>query len=155
MNDAECVGSYRRPMAGRSGRHSETSRRTSVATLGRAPLTRVLRCAGLLAVAVVAANSEPAAATGERSPVTAMVSRAVPTRAEPGAAGHRRSGRFAPVARLRAGASVVPSNRSRWFEWPARGTPMYQRAARMARHGDPEARMFVGGESDINPFDAG
>jgi hypothetical protein len=39
------------------------------------------------------------------------------------------------------------------FAWPSHATSTYRRAARMARHGDPEARMFVGGESDINPFD--
>jgi hypothetical protein len=64
-----------------------------------------------------------------------------------------RGGRFASIAPLRAGAPVARSNRSRVFAWPSHATSTYRRAARMARHGDPEARMFVGGESDINPFD--
>jgi hypothetical protein len=64
-----------------------------------------------------------------------------------------RSGRFASNAPLRAGAPVASSNRSRVFAWPSHATSTYRRAARMARHGDPEAGMFVGGKSDINPFD--
>jgi hypothetical protein len=60
--------------------------------------------------------------------------------------------RTASIAPLRASAPVVPSDGAR-FAWPSRGTRAYQRAARMARHGDPEARTFVRGESDVNPFD--
>jgi hypothetical protein len=55
---------------------------------------------------------------------------------------------------LRAGGPVVPSHRSRLFVWPSHRTSTYRHAARMARHGDPEAQMFVSGASDINPFDA-
>jgi hypothetical protein len=68
-------------------------------------------------------------------------------------AGQRRDGRFSPLVPLRASAHAVPATRDR-FAWPTQGTATYQRAARMARHGDPEAQSFVGSRSDINPFDA-
>jgi hypothetical protein len=100
---------------------------------GTASPAGVLPFFGLLAVAMVVANSGWGVAEG-RSALPAPP--------------------FPSVAPLRAGTPVGPVNRSRLFAWPSHGTSTYQRAARMARHGDPEARMFVGGESDVNPFDA-
>ena len=61
------------------------------------------------------------------------------------------SRRLAPRVLLRAS---VLSRSSRSFVWPTHGTATYKRAAGMASHGDPEARSFVSGRSDVNPFDA-
>lgn len=58
---------------------------------------------------------------------------------------------FAPQP---ARARVVSRHSDRLFVWPTQGTSTFQRAARMARHGDPEAQSFVSGLSDINPFGA-
>jgi hypothetical protein len=68
--------------------------------------------------------------------------------------GRTRDRRFAPRVFLRANAPAVPATGNRVFVWPTHGTATYQRAARMALHGDPEAQSFVSGRSDINPFDA-
>ncbi len=68
-------------------------------------------------------------------------------------AGRTRHRRFAP-RRVPLRASV-PANSSRFFfVWPTLGTSTYERAAGMARHGDPEAQSFVSGQSDVNPFGA-
>jgi hypothetical protein len=69
-------------------------------------------------------------------------------------AGRTRTRRLAPRVFLRAGAPAVPATGNHVFVWPTHGTATYQRAARMALHGDPEAQSFVSGQSDINPFDA-
>jgi hypothetical protein len=69
-------------------------------------------------------------------------------------AGRTRTRRLAPRVFLRAGAPAVPATGNHVFVWPTHGTATYQRAARMALHGDPEAQGFVSGQSDINPFDA-
>ena len=119
----------------------------SMAKLGTASRSGVLTFLRLLAVVVVA-NSWFGDVSEGRSAVTGQASRAVAARAEHKGVGRMRNGRSA----LHASAPVVPFNSS-LFAWPSRGTPTYQRAVRMARHGDPEARMFVGGETDINPFD--
>jgi hypothetical protein len=66
-------------------------------------------------------------------------------------AGRTHDRRSAPRVPLRAS---VPSNSNRVFVWPTHGTSTYKRAAGMASHGDPEAKSFVSGRSDINPFDA-
>jgi hypothetical protein len=124
----------------------------SVATFGKASFSGVLAFLGLLAVFMVA-NSGFSDLTDGRRYVTGQVSREVSMRGQRSDVGHVRHRRFAPIAPLRASARVVPSNSSRLFAWPTYGTSTYQRAARMARHGDPEARRFVGRESDVNPFD--
>jgi hypothetical protein len=123
----------------------------SVAKLGTASLSRVIPFLGLLVVVLVSSGFGDIAE--RRSAVTGQVSRAVSVRADRNDVGHVHPRRSASTAPLRASAPVVSSNRSRSFVWPSRRTPTYQRAVRMARHGDPEARKFVGGESDINPFD--
>jgi hypothetical protein len=152
VNDAERVASYRRVMVCRGGKHSEgCPGGLSMAKLGTASRSGVLRFLGLLAVVVVA-NSWFGGVSEGRSAVTGQVPRAVAVRAEHKDVGRMRNGRSARVAPLHARTSVVPFNGS-LFAWPSRGTPTYQRAVRMARHGDPEARMFVGGQTDINPFD--
>jgi hypothetical protein len=69
-------------------------------------------------------------------------------------AGRTRARRLAPRVFLRAGAPAVPATGNHVFVRPTHGTATYQRAARMALHGDPEAQGFVSGQSDINPFDA-
>jgi hypothetical protein len=85
---------------------------------------------------------------------TREMSHAVSMRGERSDVGHQRERRFLLIAPLRASARVVPSNSSRVFAWPTDDTSTYQRAARMARQGDPEAQRFVSRESDIHPFDA-
>ena len=100
----------------------------SVAKFGRASFSGVLTLLGLLAVVMVA-NSGLNDLTDGRSYVT----------------------RQAP---LHSSAPVVPSHSSRLFAWPTHGTSTYQRAARMARQGDPEAQRFVSRLGDVNPFDA-
>jgi len=112
----------------------------------------VIALLGLLVVVMVANSGLSDLADG-RSDVTRQTGRDVPMRGPRSDGGHVRDRRFDPVAPLRADARVVPSNTSRLFAWPTLGTSAYQRAVRMARHGDPEARRFVGRESDINPFD--
>jgi hypothetical protein len=112
----------------------------------------VIALLGLLAVLVVA-NSGFSDLTDGRGDVTRQTSRDVSARGPRSDGRHARDRRFDPVALLRADARAVPSNTGRVFVWPTRGTSASQRAVRMARHGDPEARRFVGRESDINPFD--
>jgi hypothetical protein len=102
---------------------------------------------GLLALLVVATSGWSDIAEG-RSDSTGQISRSVSTKAERTDA---RGGCLASMASLPASAPV-PRNRSRVFVWPSRGTSTCQHATRMARHGDPEARRFVSGESDVNPF---
>ena len=68
--------------------------------------------------------------------------------------GRARERPFLLIAPLHASARVVPSNSGRVFAWPTHGTSTYQRAARMARQGDPEAQRFVSRLGDVNPFDA-
>lgn len=104
---------------------------------------------GLLALLVVATSGWSDIAEG-RSDSTGQMSRAV---SMPAPRNDARGGCLASVASLGVGAHV-PIDRSRAFAWPSRGTPTCRRATRMARHGDPEARRFVSGESDVNPFGA-
>jgi hypothetical protein len=101
----------------------------------------------LLALLVVATFGWSGIAEG-RIDSAGQLSRAVWM---PAARNDARGGCLASVASLRAGAHV-PLDRSRAFAWPSRGTPTCRRATRMARHGDPEARRFVSGESDVDPF---
>jgi hypothetical protein len=102
---------------------------------------------GLLALVVVAASGWSGIAEG-RIDSAGQMSRAI---SMPAARNHARGGCLASVASLRAGVHVR-LDRSRAFDWPSRGTPTCRRATRMARHGDPEARRFISGESDVNPF---
>ena len=105
------------------------------------------RFLGLLALLVVVTAGWSDTAEG-RIDSTGQMSRAVSIRAERTDA---RSGCLASVASLRAGLPA-PLDRGRVFAWPSRGSSTCRRATRMARHGDPEARKFVGGDSDVNPF---
>ncbi len=125
----------------------------SVAKFGRASFSGVLTLLGLLAVVMVA-NSGLNDLTDGRSYVTKQMSREVSMGGQRSDVGWVRDRRFALIAPLHSSAPVVPSNSSRLFAWPTHGTSTYERAARMARHGDPEAQRFVSRESDINPFDA-
>ena len=154
MNDAKPVVSYRRVMVGRGGTHSgRVSQRASGAKLGSAARTKALALLGLLAVVTLALSAWSDVAQG-RSAVADRRTHAVSVRPGVDDIGQVARRPYAFRAPARVSAPVVPSSRSRLFAWPAPGTSTYQRAARMARVGDPEARMFVGGESDINPFDA-
>ena len=151
MNDAKPVLSYGRVMVGRGGTHSgRVSQRANGAKLGSAARTKALALLGLLAAFTLVLSAWSDVAQG-RSAVAGRRTHVVSVRSD---VGHVARMPFALRAPARVSAPVVPSSRSRFFAWPAPGTSTYQRAARMARGGDPEARMFVGGESDINPFDA-
>jgi hypothetical protein len=113
-----------------------------VAKFGTASFSGVLAVLGLLAVVMVVNSgfgqmSREVSMGGQRSDV-----------------GRARERPFLLIARLRASARVVPSNSGRVFAWPTRGTSTYQRAARMARQGDPEAQRFISRLGDVNPFDA-
>jgi hypothetical protein len=103
---------------------------------------------GLLALLVVATSGWSDTAQG-RIDSSGQMSRAVSMTSERSDAC---GGCLASVASLRAGMPVL-LDRGRVFAWPSRGSSTCRRATRMARHGDPEARKFVGGESDVNPFD--
>ena len=153
MNDAERFASYRPLMVGRGGRHSESLRRVRVAKFGAASFSGVLAVLGLLAVVMVV-NSGFGDLTDGQSYVTAQVSREVSMGGQRSDVGRARERPFLLIARLRASARVVPSNSGRVFAWPTHGTSTYQRAARMARQGDPEAQRFVSRLGDVNPFDA-
>lgn len=138
MNDARRIGPYGRRMVAPGGTHSR--------------LSGVIALLGLLAVLSVA-NPGFSDLTDRQNDVTRQTSRDVATRGPRSDAGHVPDRRFDSVAPLRADARVVRSDASRMFAWPTLGTSAHRRAVRMARHGDPEARRFVGRESDINPFD--
>jgi hypothetical protein len=127
VNDAQRVAPYRRLMVGRGGKLVE----------GYSRLPGVLPFLGLLAL-VMFANCGFSDLRDGRSDVTG------PTIREVLLGGPRRDV---------ASGRVVPANGGRVFAWPTHGTSTYQRAARMAREGDPEAQRFVSRESDINPFD--
>jgi len=113
-----------------------------VAKFGAASFSGVRAVLGLLAVVMVVNSgfgqmSREVSMGGQRSDV-----------------GRARERPFLLIARLRASARVVPSNSGRVFAWPTHGTSTYQRAARMARQGDPEAQRFISRLGDVNPFDA-
>jgi hypothetical protein len=92
--------------------------------------------------------------TDGQSYVTGQMSREVSMGGQRSDVGRARERPFLLIARLRASARVVPSNSGRVFAWPTHGTSTYQRAARMARQGDPEAQRFISRLGDVNPFDA-
>ena len=123
-----------------------------VAKFGAASFSGVLAVLGLLVVMVV--NAGFGDLTDGQSYVTAQVSREVSMGGQRSDVGRARERPFLLIARLRASARVVPSNSGRVFAWPTHGTSTYQRAARMARQGDPEAQRFVSRLGDVNPFDA-
>ena len=123
-----------------------------VAKFGTASFSGVLAVLGLLVVMVV--NAGFGDLTDGQSDVTAQVSREVSMGGQRSDVGRARERPFLLIARLRASARVVPSNSGRVFAWPTHGTSTYQRAARMARQGDPEAQRFVSRLGDVNPFDA-
>ena len=153
MNDAERVASYRRLMVGRGGKHSESLRRMRVAKFGMASSSGFLAVLGLLAVVMVF-NSGFGHLTDGQSYVTGQMSRAVSMGGRRSDVGRARERPFLLIAPLHASARIVPSNSGRVFAWPTHGTSTYQRAARMARQGDPEAQRFVSRLGDVNPFDA-
>jgi hypothetical protein len=137
VHDAPRVAPYRRLMVGRGGKLVGGYSRLGVAKFGNASFSGVLPFLGLLALVMVA-NSGFSDLKDGRSYVTGPLTREVLMRG--------------PRSDVASGR-VVPSNGGRVFAWPTHGTSTYQRAARMARHGDPEAQRFVGRESDVNPFD--